>query len=79
MDGTTLAVAALLAMMVWGMVGIAIAVYAFWENSRMRKLERQMSGILDLVEDWIMTVDREHGQMWTLILSMKETLRRMDQ
>ena len=71
MDGTTLAVAALLAMMVWGMVGIAIAVYAFWENSRMRKLERQMSGTLDLVEDWIATTDRENQQIWTYILSKR--------
>ena len=71
MDGTTLAVAALVAMMVWGMVAIAIAVYAFWENSRMRKLERQMSGTLDLVEDWIATTDRENQQIWTYILSKR--------
>jgi len=71
MDGTTLAVAALVAMMVWGMVGIAIEVYAFWENSRMRKLERQMSGTLDLVEDWIATTDRENQQIWTYILSKR--------
>jgi len=37
----------------------------------MKKLEKQMSGVMDLLEDWIMAVDREQDQIWTYILNKR--------
>ena len=71
MDGTTIAVVGLFSLVIIGIVAGMIAVYVFWRDARMSKLEKQMSGVTELLEDWIMAVDREQGQIWTYILNKR--------
>jgi len=71
MDGTTIAVVGLFSLVIIGIVAVMIGVYVFWRDARMRKLEKQMSGVTDLLEDWIMAVDREQDQIWTYILNKR--------
>jgi len=71
MDGTTIAVVGLFSLVIIGIVAGMIGVYVFWRDARMRKLEKQMSGVTDLLEDWIMAVDREQDQIWTYILNKR--------
>ena len=71
MDGTTIAVVGLFSLVIIGIVAGMIAVYVFWRDARMKKLEKQMNGVTDLLEDWIMAVDREQDQIWTYILNKR--------
>jgi len=71
MDGTTIAVVGLFSLVIIGIVAAMTAVYTFWRDARMNKLETQMDGTLDLVEDWIMTMDHEQNQIWTYILNKR--------
>ena len=71
MDGTTIAVVGLFSLVIIGIVAGMIGVYVFWRDARMSKLETQMDGTLDLVEDWIMTMDHEQNQIWTYILNKR--------
>jgi len=71
MDGTTIAVVGLFSLVIIGIVAGMIGVYVFWRDARMKKLETQMDGTLDLVEDWIMTMDHEQNQIWTYILNKR--------
>jgi len=71
MDGTTIAVVGLFSLVIIGIVAGMIGVYVFWRDARMKKLEKQMNGVTDLLEDWIMAVDREQDQIWTYILNKR--------
>ena len=71
MDGTTIAVVGLFSLVIIGIVSGMIGVYVYWRDARMKKLETQMDGTLDLVEDWIMTMDHEQNQIWTYILNKR--------
>ena len=69
MDGTTIAVVGLFSLVIIGIVAGMIGIYVFWRDARMKRLEKQMSGVTELLEDWIMAVDREQDQIWTYILN----------
>ena len=71
MDGTTMAVVGLFSLVIIGIVAVMIEIYVFWRDARMKKLEKQMNGVTDLLEDWIMAVDREQDQIWTYILNKR--------
>jgi hypothetical protein len=71
MDGTTIAVVGLFSLVIIGIVAVMIEIYVFWRDARMKKLEKQMNGVTDLLEDWIMAVDREQDQIWTYILNKR--------
>jgi len=61
----------LFSLVIIGIVAVMIEIYVFWRDARMKKLEKQMSGVMDLLEDWIMAVDREQDQIWTYILNKR--------
>lgn len=64
MDGILIGVMALFALVI--IVGVAgtILVFMSWKESRLRKLEKELTGCLNIMEDYMVAHDRETGQIW---------------
>ena len=73
MDLVLLGAIGLVGLMIVGAVAAIVLVHAFWYNSRVKKLERQIDGVFNLMEDCLMNVDRETGYIWEYILPRKGT------
>lgn len=82
MNGTDLIAIGLFMLMMIGIVAVILMVYVFWRDSRITKLEHQFNGVLNIMEDYFVTwdrnlgeelqdTDRRFGQVWTYILSKR--------
>ena len=71
MDLVVLGVALLLSMMTVGSVAGILMIHALWYNSRVKKLERQIDGVFNIMDKCLLNVDRETGQLWEYILSRR--------
>ena len=71
MDWQLVSLMALFTTVIIGVVVCSMAVYVFWKDARLRKIEHQMDGMMNVVEDFMYCMDKETGQLWDYVLSRK--------